>query len=61
MVMIQDSNVPTAFEKPLRVTGDAMKCQRAKEMIMELLAEKDQVGHTGKCTITFARLNHSSR
>ncbi|XP_041369415.1 far upstream element-binding protein 1-like isoform X2 [Gigantopelta aegis] len=41
MVMIQDSNSPTAHDKPLRITGDHMKCQRAKEMVMELMAEKD--------------------
>ncbi|XP_052221959.1 far upstream element-binding protein 1-like isoform X3 [Dreissena polymorpha] len=41
MVMIQDSNTPTAYEKPLRISGDQMKCQQAKEMVMELLASKD--------------------
>lgn len=41
MVMIQDSNTPTAYEKPLKISGDPMKCQRAKEMVMELLASKD--------------------
>lgn len=41
MVMIQDSNAPTAHDKPLRITGDPGKCQRAKEMVLDLLAEKD--------------------
>ena len=41
MVMIQDSNTPTAYEKPLRISGDQMKCSRAKELVMELLASKD--------------------
>ena len=41
MVMIQDSNVPTAVEKPLRISGDAVKCQRAREMVMDLLTEKE--------------------
>lgn len=41
MVMIQDSNVPTAVEKPLRISGDPQKCQRAKEMVLDLLAEKE--------------------
>ena len=27
MVMIQDSNIQTAHEKPLRITGDAQNCQ----------------------------------
>ena len=41
MVMIQDSNIQSAHEKPLRITGDAQNCQRAKEMVMDLLAEKE--------------------
>jgi far upstream element-binding protein len=41
MVMIQDSNQPTHHDKPLRITGEAMRCQRAKEMVLDLLAEKD--------------------
>lgn len=43
MVMIQDSNAPSAHDKPLRITGDPMKCQRAKEMVLDLLAEKDNM------------------
>ncbi|GFN90241.1 far upstream element-binding protein 3 [Plakobranchus ocellatus] len=43
MVMIQDSNAPTAHDKPLRITGDIHKCQRAKELVMNLLTEKDGV------------------
>ena len=27
MVMIQDSNVPSHQEKPLRITGEPQKCQ----------------------------------
>lgn len=41
MVMIQDSNIPSAAEKPLRISGDPQKCQRAKEMVLDLLAEKE--------------------
>ncbi|KAL5011503.1 hypothetical protein ScPMuIL_010054 [Solemya velum] len=41
MVMIQDSNVPTSTDKPLRITGEPSKCQRAKEMVMDLLTEKE--------------------
>nr|XP_022327335.1 far upstream element-binding protein 1-like isoform X3 [Crassostrea virginica] len=41
MVMIQDSNIPSANEKPLRISGDPQKCQRAKEMVLDLLAEKE--------------------
>ncbi|BFZ20521.1 hypothetical protein BsWGS_23560 [Bradybaena similaris] len=41
MVMIQDSNAPSAHDKPLRITGELAKCQRAKELVLELMAEKD--------------------
>jgi len=43
MIIIQDSNSPTNYEKPLRITGDPRNCQRAREMVMELLAEKDNM------------------
>ena len=45
--MIQDSNSPTAHDKPLRISGDPQRCQRAKEMVLELLAEKDGVPRPG--------------
>ncbi|XP_078310919.1 uncharacterized protein LOC144617702 [Crassostrea virginica] len=41
MVIIQDDNIPPAHEKPLRISGDPHKCQRAKEMVLELLAERE--------------------
>lgn len=41
VVIIQDSNRPSDEDKPLRITGDPEKCQRAKEMVMDLLAQKD--------------------
>nr|XP_022287940.1 uncharacterized protein LOC111100403 isoform X4 [Crassostrea virginica] len=41
MVIIQDDNIPSAHEKPLRISGDPHKCQRAKEMVLELLAERE--------------------
>ncbi|XP_078311435.1 uncharacterized protein LOC111100403 isoform X3 [Crassostrea virginica] len=41
MVVIQDDNIPSAHEKPLRISGDPHKCQRAKEMVLELLAERE--------------------
>ncbi|XP_059142520.1 far upstream element-binding protein 1-like isoform X4 [Physella acuta] len=47
MVMIQDSNAPSAHDKPLRISGDPSKCQRAKEMVLDLLAEKDGVPRPG--------------
>ncbi|GFS26239.1 far upstream element-binding protein 1 [Elysia marginata] len=42
MIMIQDSNAPTAHDKPLRISGDPIKCQRAKDMVMELLADNKE-------------------
>uniref|UniRef100_A0A0B6ZGD1 K Homology domain-containing protein n=3 Tax=Arion vulgaris TaxID=1028688 RepID=A0A0B6ZGD1_9EUPU len=47
MVMIQDSNAPSAHDKPLRITGEPSKCQRAKEMVLDLLAEKDGMPRSG--------------
>lgn len=41
MVMIQDSNQPTSFDKPLRITGDLDKCQMARDMVMELINDKE--------------------
>ena len=41
MVVIQDDNIPSAHEKPLRISGDPHKCQQAKEMVLELLAERE--------------------
>lgn len=45
MVMIQDSNAPTQMEKALRISGDPNRCQRAKEMVLELLSEKEGYGN----------------
>ena len=41
MVMVQDSNTPSFQEKALRIMGDPMKCQRAREMVMDLITEKE--------------------
>ncbi|ESO06280.1 hypothetical protein HELRODRAFT_188314 [Helobdella robusta] len=41
MVIIQENNSPTTYDKPLRITGDRLSCQRAKEKVLSLLAEKD--------------------
>jgi len=50
MMMMQENNQPTAHDKPLRITGEYQKCQRAKDMVMELIAEKsgDRFGGRGK-------------
>lgn len=47
MVMIQDNNTPSTHDKPLRISGDHMKCQRAKEMVLSMLAEKDGIPRPG--------------
>ena len=41
MVIIQDDNIPSAHEKPLRISGDAHKCQLVKEMVLGLLAKRE--------------------
>ena len=41
MVIIQDDNILSAHEKPLRISGDPYKCQRAKKMVLELLAKRE--------------------
>ena len=40
-MVILDSKTPIDYEKPLRISGDQMKCSRAKELVMKLLASKD--------------------
>ena len=41
MVMIQDSNIPSHHDKPLRITGEPPSVAQAKEMVFDLLAEKE--------------------
>ena len=41
MVMIQDDNISSAHEKPLRISGDPHKCQRAKEKVLEMIDERE--------------------
>lgn len=61
MVIIQESNSPTNYDKPLRITGDRASCQKAKEMVLELLAEKDiQVGNFGDFALPGAGSGHRS-
>lgn len=42
MVVIQDGPNQEA-EKPLRITGDPQKVEHARQLVYELLAEKEQV------------------
>ncbi|KAJ6223338.1 hypothetical protein RDWZM_001883 [Blomia tropicalis] len=41
MVFNQDSNEPTAHEKPLRISGPPDKVDYAKQLVVDLLTEKD--------------------
>ena len=41
MVMIQDDNISSAHEKPLRISGDPHQCQRAKEKVLEMIDERE--------------------
>uniref|UniRef100_A0A4W4GHQ9 K Homology domain-containing protein n=1 Tax=Electrophorus electricus TaxID=8005 RepID=A0A4W4GHQ9_ELEEL len=42
MIMIQDGPMPTGADKPLRITGDPYKVQQARELVVEIIREKDQ-------------------
>uniref|UniRef100_A0A671NNQ4 Far upstream element-binding protein 3-like n=1 Tax=Sinocyclocheilus anshuiensis TaxID=1608454 RepID=A0A671NNQ4_9TELE len=42
MIMIQDDPMPTGSDKPLRITGDPYKVQQARELVLEIIREKDQ-------------------
>jgi far upstream element-binding protein len=47
MVMIQDSNMPSHEDKPLRISGQAANVALAKQMVFDLLAEKEGGGGGG--------------
>ncbi|KAM4616142.1 far upstream element-binding protein 3-like [Polymixia lowei] len=42
MMMIQDGPMPTGADKPLRISGDPYKVQAARELVLEVIREKDQ-------------------
>ncbi|KAM9313703.1 far upstream element-binding protein 2 isoform 2-T2 [Pholidichthys leucotaenia] len=44
MILIQDGSQPPNVDKPLRIIGDPYKVQQAKEMVNEILRERDQAG-----------------
>lgn len=50
MVMIQDGQFLNAPEKPLRIMGDPMRAQRGKDLVQDLLTEKELEvsGQTGE-------------
>ena len=41
MVMVQDGPYTNAPEKPLRIMGDQQRCQRGKDLVQDLLTEKE--------------------
>ena len=41
MVMIQDGQYLNAPEKPLRIMGDPMRAQRGRDLVQDLLTEKE--------------------
>ncbi|XP_028407680.1 far upstream element-binding protein 3-like [Dendronephthya gigantea] len=41
MVMVQDGPWLSAPEKPLRITGEQSRCQRGKDLVLDLLTEKE--------------------
>ncbi|XP_072344772.1 far upstream element-binding protein 3 isoform X2 [Scyliorhinus torazame] len=53
MIMIQDGPLVTGADKPLRITGDPYRVQQAKEMVLEIIRDKDQGD--------FRRTEYSSR
>lgn len=44
MILIQDASQPPNIDKPLRIIGDPYKVQQAKEMVNEILQERDHQG-----------------
>ncbi|XP_065107104.1 far upstream element-binding protein 3 isoform X1 [Paramisgurnus dabryanus] len=47
MIMIQDDPMPTGSDKPLRITGDPYKVQQARELVAEIIRDKEQVDFRG--------------
>jgi len=48
MMMIQDGPYLNAPEKPLRIMGDTMRAQRGKDLVQDLLTEKELEVSTGQ-------------
>ncbi|XP_077571042.1 far upstream element-binding protein 3-like isoform X2 [Stigmatopora nigra] len=48
MMMIQDGPMPTGADKPLRISGDPYKVQMAKELVLEVIREKDADFRSGR-------------
>ncbi|KAJ7370114.1 Far upstream element-binding protein 3 [Desmophyllum pertusum] len=47
MMMVQDGPFLNAPEKPLRIMGDSMRAQRGKDLVQDLLTEKELEQNTG--------------
>eukprot|EP00064_Thunnus_orientalis_P023651 superscaffoldBa00009160_g23903 len=59
MMMIQDGPMPTGADKPLRISGDPYKVQAARELVLEVIREKDGDFRSGRNDFT-ARLGGTS-
>ncbi|KAA0197488.1 Far upstream element-binding protein 2 [Fasciolopsis buskii] len=44
MVLIQQTNSPTLEDKPLRITGDAQRVEKARQAILHLMSARDRGG-----------------
>ncbi|XP_078502340.1 far upstream element-binding protein 3 isoform X1 [Lissotriton helveticus] len=60
MIMIQDGPLPTGADKPLRITGDPYKVQQARDLVLEIIREKDQADFRGLRTDFASRVPGSS-
>uniref|UniRef100_A0A3Q0R9C5 K Homology domain-containing protein n=1 Tax=Amphilophus citrinellus TaxID=61819 RepID=A0A3Q0R9C5_AMPCI len=59
MMMIQDGPMPTGADKPLRISGDPYKVQAARELVLEVIREKDGDFRSGRSDFS-ARLGGTS-
>ncbi|XP_077942612.1 far upstream element-binding protein 3 isoform X10 [Gasterosteus aculeatus] len=59
MMMIQDGPMPTGADKPLRISGDPYKVQAARELVLEVIREKDGDFRSGRNDFS-ARLGGAS-
>lgn len=41
MMMVQDGPYTNAPEKPLKIMGDPMRANRGRDLVMDLLTEKE--------------------
>ncbi|XP_075881651.1 far upstream element-binding protein 3-like isoform X3 [Nelusetta ayraudi] len=48
MMMIQDGPMPTGADKPLRISGDPYKVQAARELVLEVIRDKDGDFRSGR-------------